>query len=126
MTHINLAGDSDVEKKVSSWAKLFKAKTWEEIKMIAEENKDVARAASSAYQLLKGDAKIFEEMRIREDEQLFDRTVKEAEDAKKEIDRLISKDQKTQKELAAKDEELNAKDAEISRLLARIKELESK
>ncbi len=95
-------------------------------KMIAEENKDVARAASSAYQLLKGDAKIFEEMRIREDEQLFDRTVKEAEDAKKEIVKLTAENKKTQKELAAKDEELNAKDAEISRLLARIKELEGK
>ena len=38
LTQINLATDEDKSFHIDQWAALFKAKTWEEIKMLAEKN----------------------------------------------------------------------------------------
>jgi len=49
LNHINLATDEDRYYKTDKWAALFKATTWEEIKMLAQENDYIASAARSMY-----------------------------------------------------------------------------
>ena len=49
LNHINLATDKDRYYKTDKWAALFKATTWEEIKMLAQENDYIASAAKSMY-----------------------------------------------------------------------------
>ncbi len=49
LNHIELATKEDVSNGIDIWAKLFKAKTWEELKMIANDNKYLESAAESMY-----------------------------------------------------------------------------
>ena len=49
LNHINLATDEDRYYKTDKWAALFKATTWEEIKMLAQENDYIMSAAKSMY-----------------------------------------------------------------------------
>jgi len=49
LNHINLATDEDMYYKTDKWAALFKATTWEEIKMLAQENDYIMSAAKSMY-----------------------------------------------------------------------------
>ena len=49
LNHINLATDEDMYYKTDKWASLFKATTWEEIKMLAQENDYIMSAAKSMY-----------------------------------------------------------------------------
>ena len=49
LNHINLATDEDRYYKTDKWAALFRATTWEEIKMLAQENDYIASAARSMY-----------------------------------------------------------------------------
>ena len=49
LNHINLATDEDMYSKTDKWAALFKATTWEEVKMLAQENDYIMSAAKSMY-----------------------------------------------------------------------------
>ena len=49
LNHEDLATDEDIAHGIDKWARLFKAKTWEELKMIAQDNEYLASAAESAY-----------------------------------------------------------------------------
>lgn len=49
LTRIDLATEEDRRYHIDSWAKLFKAKTWEEIKMIADEDKALYEAAKTLF-----------------------------------------------------------------------------
>ena len=49
LNHINLATDEDMYYKTDKWASLFKATTWEEVKMLAQENDYIMSAAKSMY-----------------------------------------------------------------------------
>lgn len=50
LSKINLATEEDRAYGIDHWASLFKAKTWEELKMIAEKDKDIEEAARSLFQ----------------------------------------------------------------------------
>ncbi len=49
LNHEELATDEDIAYGIDKWVRLFKAKTWEELKMIAQDNEYLASAAESAY-----------------------------------------------------------------------------
>jgi predicted transposase/invertase (TIGR01784 family) len=51
---------------IDTWARLFKAKTWEEIKMITKENPSLTSTAEAIY-MSTADQNILEQCRIRED-----------------------------------------------------------
>ncbi|MGN0431508.1 MAG: Rpn family recombination-promoting nuclease/putative transposase [Lachnospiraceae bacterium] len=51
LTQIELATEEDKENQLDYWASLFKATTWEDIKMIAKNNSYFAEAAETMYQL---------------------------------------------------------------------------
>lgn len=55
LTNIEIATDEDKRYHIDEWAQLFKAKTWEEIKMLAAKNADIAYAAETIYKLSEDD-----------------------------------------------------------------------
>ena len=51
LTHIQLATEEDKQYQIDYWAAIFKAKTWEELKMIAQKNEFMKEAGETLYQL---------------------------------------------------------------------------
>jgi predicted transposase/invertase (TIGR01784 family) len=49
LTKVDMATEEDKCYKIDRWARLFKAATWEELKMIASEDKDLREAAETLY-----------------------------------------------------------------------------
>lgn len=107
LTHIELATEEDKVWKIDYWARLFTATTWEEVKMIAENDIHMKEAAKEMY-VLSADEMIEERCRARDDYQkqinTHNRTLRELEEARKA---------------------LNAKDQEIELLKQQLAELES-
>ena len=55
LTHIELATEEDKKYHIDMWASLFKSTTWEEIKMLAENNDYMNEAYESLYLVSKED-----------------------------------------------------------------------
>ena len=66
LNHINIETAEDMSNKIDTWARLFKATTWEEIKMITKDNPSLNSTAESIY-LSNTDFVIQEQCRRRED-----------------------------------------------------------
>ena len=111
LSKIELATEEDKAFQIDYWARLFKAKTWEEIKMLAEKNEYLQEAAQSVY-VANADELVRQKCRAREEAERHERTLK------RNMEKL-------QEENAAKDariltlqEENAAKDAYIAELEA--------
>lgn len=105
----DIATIEDRQWKIDYWAALFKATTWEEIKMLAQQNPIMEEAAVTMYEMSAEDS-IREQCRAREE---YYRTLNtfRAE--------LEQKDQ----ELEQKDQELEQKDQMIDQLTQEIRRL---
>ena len=66
LNHTNLATEDDKRRGIDTWARFFKATTWEEIKMITKDNPSMNSTAESVY-LSNSDFVIRERCRARED-----------------------------------------------------------
>ena len=66
LTKIGLATEEDKKYKLDMWARMFKAKTWEELRMLATKDKAIERAITSVVQLTE-DEMIKEQCRQREE-----------------------------------------------------------
>ncbi|MDE6619601.1 MAG: Rpn family recombination-promoting nuclease/putative transposase [Lachnospiraceae bacterium] len=146
LKQIDLATAEDKQWKLDYWARLFKASTWEEIKMIATDNEYLQEASNALYDL-NADFNVRERCRNREEYYGVIRTFEDEIDTMKEVlahskdelaqvndelaqksDELAQKsDELAQKsdELAQKSDELAQKDLEIERLQAEIARLKS-
>ena len=74
LTQRNLATEEDRLWKIDTWAELFKAKTWEDIRMITQTNHTLTNAAESLFQYNSDDI-IRQRCRAREDYERHERTV---------------------------------------------------
>lgn len=66
LSHIELATKEDKTYGIDKWARLFKAATWEEIKMLAENNPTFTEASQNLY-ILNADEMAKERARAREE-----------------------------------------------------------
>ena len=127
LTKISLATEIDKKYKIDQWARMFKAKTWEDLKMIAKRNQEIDTAISGIYQMTE-DEIIREQCRQRDEFLLrqemerrrLERTnekLKTAEMALENINtELKNKDARLKDmdvQLKDKDAELKDKDAEL-------------
>ena len=104
---IELATEEDKAHNIDFWARIFKAKTWEDIKMFAKDNEYLQEAAESLY-VANADEIIRQQCRAREDAERLQRTL--------ERDNNLLK-----RDLAALQEDntaLNARIAELEQALA--------
>ena len=86
LTRIDLASKEDKHYHIDYWASLFKAATWEEIKMLAQKNEFISEASATIYQLSQ-EEKVRLQCEARED---FYRQQKDMESVMK---KLYSKNQ---------------------------------
>ena len=113
LNQIELATEEDKRWHIDEWARLFKATTWEELKMIAEKDKVYSEAANSIY------------------EQNSDETVRMMCEARREaifheqyvqnkMESLEKQLSQKEKQLSQKDEQLSQKDSLIEQLQAEL------
>jgi len=128
LSKIELSTEEDKAYGIDYWARLFKAKTWEEIKMLAEKDEYMQEAAGSIY-MANADEMIRQRCLAREEYERHERTIKR--DMKKlqdEKDALQNEKDALQNEKDAlqneKDALQNEKDALQKQLNALKEELE--
>ena len=116
LTLIDLATAEDQNYEIDRWAKLFKAKTWEELRMIAKNNPDLLQASNDLY-TVNADEIIRQQARARADAEFWERNknakIKQLEDTIIEQDNTIAENQKL---LAEKDAELLRLQKELAKL----------
>ena len=116
LTRIDLATAEDQNYEIDRWAKLFKAKTWEELRMIAKNNPDLLQASNDLY-TVNADEIIRQQARARADAEFWERNknakIKQLEDTIIEQDITIAENQKL---LAEKDAELLRLQKELANL----------
>lgn len=106
LNNTEIATKEDVDNNIVAWAKLFKAKTWEEIKMITKENPSMNSTAEAIYKST-ADYVIAEQCRIREDNIAHEKI--QAEQLKK-----LSKENT---ELSSENQVLSSEVARLKKLL---------
>lgn len=74
LSQIELATEEDKAYNIDYWARLFKAKTWEEIKMVTKNNEFLQEAAQSIY-IANADEIVRQQCLAREDAERHERTV---------------------------------------------------
>lgn len=118
LTRPDLATDEDRKYGIDEWAKLFKATTWEDMKMLAENNAVMGRAVSGVRQLTEEEM-IREQCRAREEWIINDRwkTEKLAEQAE-----IIVKQNNT---LSRQSEQIAKQEEKIAQLQKEIDKLKA-
>lgn len=102
LTCIELATEDDKAYKIDYWARLFKAKTWEEIQMVAKENEYLEETAKRLF-ATNADEIVRQKCLARQDAERRERT--------------LERDNKLLKKALAD------KDAEIARLQSIINDM---
>lgn len=123
LNQIKLATKEDKKWHIDEWARLFKATTWEELKMIAEKDKVYSEAANSIY-VQNSDETIRAMCEARQEaifhEQYVQKQLKELKERAKE-DAISHK-----KQLSEKDAKLSEQQNLIEQLQAENKKLKEK
>ena len=125
LTKIDLASEEDKKFGIDRWARLFMAKTWEELRMVAKNNPDLLQASNELYTINKDDL-IRQQARARADAEFWERNrnarIKKLEEALLEKDNSIAEKNSM---IAEKDNFIAEKDSEIHKLkeeLAKLKQ----
>lgn len=108
------AGDDDRKWGIDKWAKLFKAGTWEELRMVALDNEALREAAERVF-VHNSDENFRDYCRARQDAINHEKWVNER------MESLESQIAEKNHQLTEKDQQLSAKDAEIAELKRRLK-----
>ncbi len=119
LSKIELATEEDKAWEIDYWARLFKAKTWEELKMLAEKNEFLEEAAQSVY-VANEDEIIRQMCRAREDRERHERTVQ------RNLMRLESAISEAEKQLSEQKQQLSEKDQRIAELEKQLATLKNK
>ena len=119
LNHTDMATPEDKDSHVDIWAKLFKATTWEEIKMITKNNPSMNSTAESIF-MSNADINILEQCRAREDAIAHEKYQKEL------IESLNAAIADRDATIADKDATIADKDATIADNKALIAELQAK
>ena len=110
LNKIELATDEDKAYHIDYWAALFKAKTWEELRMLAKENEYLQEAAESLY-VANADEIVRQQCIAREDAERRERTLERdkrlLQDALAEKDRVLAEKDRVLAEQAERIEKLN-------------------
>ena len=126
LSRIDLATEEDRQYQLDYWAALFKAKTWEELQMLAQNNNYFKEASETVYQLTQ-EERIRQQCLARED---YNRTMKGIENTfaaqKHEIATLKKDLDDANQQISAQNKQLSEKDAMIASLQAQLAEKNAK
>ncbi len=119
LKEIDIATKEDKKYNLDRWARFFKAKSWEELRMIAQDNKSMEAAAESVYRS-NADDNIYWQCVYRED------FLNHQKHQKKEMQKLKRELKKKESVIAEKDSALAEKDSTIAMKDSEIAELRAK
>ena len=130
LSQIDLATEDDCFWQVDEWAKLFKATTWEEIKMIADKNEYLTETSNTLCDLY-ADRNVRERCLDRIEYNLrmkrYEDDIARKDKALEEKDKTIEENERTIKEneraIKEQSRALNEKDALVKKLMEEIAEL---
>ncbi len=124
LNSIELATDEDRLHKIDQWAKLFKAKTWEELKAMATTDQYMESAVNTMYEL-SADRMVKEQCRRRAEYELYQKYQAE-ENARKDALIAQQRAELANKEavIANKDTVITDQQAELAELKRRLSELQ--
>ena len=133
LTHTELATDEDKNWQLDRWAALFTSTTWEEIKMLAQDNEYIGDASATIYKLtreeeirLQCEAREDYYRRQRSNKHLYEKVCQEKEALEKTIAEKDATIAEISTVLEEKDAALEEKDAALEEKDALIAELKSK
>ena len=116
LTRIDLATEEDKHYEIDRWAKLFKAATWEELKMIAKNDPDLMQASDELYKVNKDDI-LRQQARARADAEFWEKVhnarMEKMQEELSKKDAIISEKENV---ILEKDSVISEKDNEIKRL----------
>ena len=123
LTRIDLATEEDKYYEIDRWAKLFKAATWEELKMIAKNDPDLMQASDELYKVNKDDI-LRQQARARADAEFWEKVhnarMEKMQEELSKKDAIISEKENVILEkdsvILEKDSVISEKDNEIKRL----------
>ncbi|MBD5522125.1 MAG: Rpn family recombination-promoting nuclease/putative transposase [Lachnospiraceae bacterium] len=120
LSRIDLATEEDKRYHIDHWAMLFKATTWEELKMLAAENEYLNEASNTMY-LMSADERIRKQCLDREeyyqDLRSYERAIAERDDVIAQKDDTIANQMNA---LAQKDNTIAQQESQIQQLIAEI------
>lgn len=121
LTQIHLATEEDKAYKIDYWARLFKAKTWEDLKMLAQKDNAIKETCETVYKFNQDDSVRYW-CEMREEGHRILRTYESL--LKQSNDKLAERDAELAEknaELTEKNSVIAEKDAMIAALQAQLK-----
>lgn len=126
LNQIKIATKEDKKWHIDEWASLFKATTWEKLKMIAEKDKVYSEAANSIY-IQNSDETVRTMCKAREEAIFHEQYMQnQLTKAKADRDEAVLHAKHTKKQMAEKDAKLSQQADLIAQLQAELAELKSK
>ena len=126
-----LATEEDKAWGLDKWARFFKAKTWEEIKMLAKEEPAIKEAAGTVYKISQ-DKRIRQLCEAREEyirdqnttKRLFEMQAKEKKNLEKQLEDQSKRMKNQQEQMEKKDKDIEEQKQKLREQSDRIKQLE--
>lgn len=130
LKHIELATEEDQKYGIDLWARVFKATTWEEIEMLAENNEYLQETVSGVRQLTQ-DEQIRQLCQAREDYEYWERIRNNyhAEQLKERDEKILQLQEqllKQQEQFEKQQKQFEEQQAVLAVTMAKIAELEKK
>ncbi len=116
LKQVELATEEDKEWNLDFWAKLFKARTWEELKMIAKDNEYFTEASNTLYDLY-ADFNVRERCRDREDYELEQRYLHDT------IERLTKAHEQDQRKIEQQGAQIEQLTRALNKMRTQFKEM---
>ena len=125
LKEIELSTEEDKAYNIDYWARIFKARTWEELKEMMKDNEYLQEAAQSLY-VANADEIVRQQCRARADAERLQRTLErdnkllkaQLQEASKELTEKNEELAEKNEELKKKNQELMERDALIEKLMA--------
>ena len=109
LTRTDLATEEDRRYQIDYWAALFKATTWEELRMLAEKNESIAEATETVYKLSE-EEKIRLQCEARED---YYRRQRDAEILRERQERRMQEQERQMQALQTENKDLLEQNSQL-------------
>ena len=128
LTRIDLATGEDRKYQIDYWASLFKATTWEELRMLAKKNEAIAEAVETVYKLseeemirLQCEAREDYYRRQRDAEILRERQEREMQETQQQMQEAQQQLQEALRQLQESEQRISELTEENRQLMAELK-----
>lgn len=123
LNRIEIATQEDRKWGIDHWAALFKATTWEELKMLAEQDSVLRDAVTTMYEMTADEA-IREQCKAREkQERTLNTLIREKELAFQQLEQQIQQNQQLEQKLDQQAQQMDQQAKQIQQLMLEIKRL---